>query len=380
MTRRLLHLQKATGYAGSEEFLVKLGRGLTGRGWECHIVVLKEDRHPVGRFKQSLSDAGWKTETVSMNWPITPSAVLETRRIIQTLEPDLINTHLIHADLLGVLAAAGLGIPLVSTKHNDDRFKHWTGYRLLAQGLNYPVDHVVTISDHLTRFYREELGLAEKPCTRIHYGLDPEEFHSNAESEKRLPEALGKDVVTFGMVARLTEQKGHEILIEAYEKISRLNPENQLVLVGDGPLREGLRKQVERADLEGSVHFLGHRSDVPRLLKHFDVFVHPSRWEGFGLVFLEAMAAELPVVATTVSAIPEIVQDGRTGFLVEPDNSRQLQDALRTLLRSPERRDGMGQAGRRRLESSFTVEHMIDQYENLYETVINRASTGLSRD
>lgn len=372
MSDRLLHLQKATGYAGSEGFLVNLGRGLSRRGWNCRIAVLEEQTRPVPELRNSLSEAGWTVDTITMNRAITPSAIRSFRGIVRQFEPDLINTHLIHGDLVGALATAGIDIPLVSTKHNDDQFKHRLGYAGFAGMLNYPFDHLVTISDHLRDFYRNRLGITNRPITRIHYGLDPDRFlpDQTKPSDTDVPAVLrNDDVLTVGMVARLREQKGHDVLLDAFANLAA-GPECHLVLVGDGPLKDELSRQVEELGLRETVHFLGYRSDVPRLLSHLDVFVHPSRWEGFGLVFLEAMATGLPIVATTVSAIPEIVRDGKTGLLVEPDNPRALTAALETLLTSRETRDRMGEAGRKRLESDFSVERMIDRYDTLYSSII----------
>ena len=115
----------------------------------------------------------------------------------------------------------------------------------------------------------------------------------------------------MGMVARLTTQKGHSTLLRAMSKlIQQSNVLPHLVLVGDGELRSSLEALVSQLKLDSHVSFLGHRPDASQLMYDFDIFVHPSRWEGFGLVFLEAIAAEIAIVATRASAIPEIAEDG----------------------------------------------------------------------
>ncbi|MFB6347008.1 MAG: glycosyltransferase family 4 protein [bacterium] len=373
MTKRLYHLQKATGYAGSEEFLVKLGQGLSARGWSCGIGVIQESDRPADQFISHLEKAGWTVDVIPMDLTLSPAAVVQVHSILRDYNPDLINTHLIHGDLIGALSSVGLDVPVISTKHNDDRFKHRWGFGVFAQILNWKFDHLVTISDHLKNFYQNQLGITNTPYTRIHYGLDPDQFLAEVSSDHGTrPPVIREDAVTFGMVARLTEQKGHDTLLEAFERLPLADHNSQLILVGSGPLEDELKTTAEAGPATENIHFLGHRSDVPQLLSHFDVFVHPSRWEGFGLVFLEAMAARLPVVATNVSAIPEIVRHRETGLLVEPDRVDALSEAMESLLVDPERRSQLGRAGRKRLEKCFSVERMIDQYEELYTRVIGK--------
>jgi glycosyltransferase involved in cell wall biosynthesis len=121
--------------------------------------------------------------------------------------------------------------------------------------------------------------------------------------------------------------------------------------------------------LNSHVSFLGYRSDASQLIYDFDIFVHPSRWEGFGLVFLEAMAAGVPIIATRTSAIPEIVEDGETGLLVPVDDEDALSDALSLLLADPPLRKQMGMAGRRRLDEHFSVQKMVERTAQIYQHI-----------
>jgi glycosyltransferase involved in cell wall biosynthesis len=145
-------------------------------------------------------------------------------------------------------------------------------------------------------------------------------------------------------------------------------PSVHLVIVGDGELRSTLERLTAELALTEHVHFVGFRSDVPNLMHAFDIFVLPSLFEGFGLVLLEAMAAAKPIVATRVSAIPEIVLDGKTGLLVPPRDPLALSKALRQLIMNPGLAGDFGGCGRRQLEQQFSVKKMVDDTVRVYQS------------
>lgn len=371
----IAHLQKITGIAGSERFLLQLGEHLTARGWDCHFGLLHPPEHSAARF--SLERAGWTVRTIPIRGRFSPSTIRSIRSWLKELRPRLIHTHLIHADLYGLLGSLGLDLRKITTKHNDDWFKRLPGFGPFARLLNRGFDRGVAISDHLMEVYRDRLSLRAPPFRRIHYGLDPETFFDRADGEINgvspppgsldLPEDAG---FCFGMVARLVEQKGHDDLLEAFAEVRDRLGEGHLVLVGGGPLRLDLETRAQERGIESAVSFTGFRWDVPALLDRFDAFVHPSLWEGFGRVFLEAMAARLPVVATEVGAIPEIVADGETGFLCPPEDPHALAEAMVKLVRRPERARRMGKKGFERLREHFSVESMVDRHESLYRELL----------
>lgn len=369
----ILHLQKITGIGGSERFLIQLGGGLTDRGWDCHFGLLHPPEHRAARFV--LEKAGWTVHPIPLDGRVSWGTVRSLRELLDELEPTLLHTHLIHGDLHGWLASIGLDVTRVTTKHNDDWFKRLPGYGPFARLLNRGFDRGVVISDHLMDVYRNRLSVSTPSFRRIHYGLDPEEFLDRDEQKELSPPAGSLDLpddvgVCFGMVARLVEQKGHRDLLEAFERVHEIHDDAHLVLVGSGTLRMDLDGLVEDKGLDDAVTFTGFRWDVPSLLQRFDVFVHPSRWEGFGLVFLEAMAARLPVVATQVGAIPEIVVDGETGYLSPPENPDALAENMIDLVRNPDRAKQFGEAGYERLRDQFSIERMIEAHEQLYRELL----------
>jgi glycosyltransferase involved in cell wall biosynthesis len=167
-------------------------------------------------------------------------------------------------------------------------------------------------------------------------------------------------------VANFRPEKGHDFLIASFLRVTKELPDAQLLLVGSGPLESVLRKVVSASDLDGSVHFLGAVENIWPLLSQADVFTLASRFEPLGIVVVEAMAAGLPVVATTAGGIPELVNEGVTGFLVTRDDEASLANRLVALLRSDELRESMGRASKLAAEPLRTST-MLSRYFDLYE-------------
>jgi len=369
---RIAYLQKVTGIGGTEQFFLQLGEGLIARGWELDFGLLHEPEKPVTDFRQELVKHGWNVEPIEIARNLSLSAPCRIRGWLKQVGPDILHTHLIHGDLYGRIASVGFDYPLLTTKHNDDAFKQFPGYRWFAQWLNNAFDAGVTISEHLKRYYRAELGVKHPDFRTIPYGLDPKQFNQETRPDPQQGSLeITDEPVCFGIVARLTEQKGHSDLIKAFKHLRSREEDIHLVIVGTGPLEDMLKEQVRRLELGSHVTFTGFRSDIPYLLSEFDVFVHPSRWEGFGLVFLEAMSARLPVVATNVSAIPEIVVKGETGFLVPPESPHALASAMEQFINHPELCQSMGSAGYQRLCDQFSIDVMFDRYDRLYRSLLN---------
>jgi glycosyltransferase involved in cell wall biosynthesis len=263
-------------------------------------------------------------------------------------DADAIHTHLVHADFLGGLLRGRR--TLFSTKHNDDPFRTRVPFRLLERGLAARAARVICITDALRRFNVERVGLPAAKLEVVHYGMD-EPPAAWAPNELELPE--GRLVVA---VARLEPQKGLDVAVRAMAGLDAT-----LVVLGVGPERE--RLEALAGELDVRLLLPGRVGDVASVLRRADLLVHPARWEGFGLALLEAMLCSLPVVATRVSSIPEIVADGETGLLVPPDDVAALAAALRRVLADP---GTMGVAGLARARSEFSVARMAERTIAVY--------------
>jgi len=311
----------------------------------------------VSQAKRCLSAPIVRLVRVPCPRDLDPALVWRVRRELRRLRPDIVHTHLVHADVYGALGAGGL--PLVSTKHNDDRFRLGP-FRYVERALARRAKRVIAITEALRQFCVDQVGLPAAKVEVIRYGLDALPAPWGDDGEVPLPE--GARILLS--VGRLAEQKGVDVAVRALARIREREPAAVLVVLGEGPERPRLEAMAG----EG-VYLPGRVGDVASWYRRAEVLVHPARWEGFGLALLEAMLAGKPVVATDVSSAPEIVAGGETGLLVPPDDPAALADAVLELLADPAHAAAMGEAGLARARNEFSVAKMADRTAALYAAV-----------
>jgi glycosyltransferase involved in cell wall biosynthesis len=358
---RVVHVHRMRGIGGSERHLLTLLPALAALGHEVHFIGLDDPAWNAEPFYRELSAAEVAVTRLDCARDLAPILVRSLRREFRGIDPDVVHTHLVHADLYGTLAVLGTRTALVSTKHNDDRFR--TGpFRFAERALARRAQRVIAITEALRRFTVEEVSLPPGKVTVVHYGLDalPEPWGPGADLE--LP--AGARVLLC--VARLVRQKGVDVAAAALPRIRERHPDAVLVVLGEGP---------ERARLGAEGLFLpGRVGDVAAWYERAELLIHPVRWEGFGLALLEAMLAAKPVVASRVSSVPEIVADGDTGLLVPPDHPEALAAAVTALLDDPERAAAYGRAGRERARREFSVERMAERTSAVYAEAVSSPS------
>jgi glycosyltransferase involved in cell wall biosynthesis len=202
----------------------------------------------------------------------------------------------------------------------------------------------------------------------IHNGIDAGPVPGWADRERaRRALGLAPGALAIGTAARLDPVKDLETLVSAFALVHKRRREARLVIAGDGPERQAIRSRVTALGLDGTVIMAGYRPDVRALLPALDIYVNSSISEGVSLTILEAMAAELPVVATRVGGTPEVVTHETTGVLVRARDAASLSAGVLTLAAQPPLRREMGLAGRRAVEARFTMDRMLDDYASVYE-------------
>jgi len=228
----------------------------------------------------------------------------------------------------------------------------------------------VCVSQGVFRFSRDIAGLNPARLTVIPNGIDPRPFH-RATRLSRAEIGVPENAHLALYVGRLALQKGLPDLLDAAERVIDDRPGWHLALAGDGPTRGWLLAQInDRRRLQGRVHWLGRRDDIPALLKSADVLIHPSLWEGMPNAVLEAMAASRPVIGTAVEGTEDLIVPGRTGWLVPPSNVAALTQALLEAADSPECCRRYGEAGRQRVEQEFSLERTLAAYESLWARIL----------
>jgi glycosyltransferase involved in cell wall biosynthesis len=374
---RVAHIIKVTSIAGAETHLLTLLAGLRARQIDAQLILLVEPRRPMDNYAARLAQQGIPAHRLTIGLNADPTLIVRLRNLLRLLKPNIVHTHLFHADLYGALAArwACPQAALVSSRHNDNAFRRRQPYRSLNRWLWRLADAGIAISESIARFVVEVENAPPEKIRVIRYGLDYRPLSAaelQAERQRQRAE-LGIDPAApvIGMVCRLVEQKGVVYGLRAFAQVAEQFPAARLLIAGDGPLREALEAEAAALHLGERARFLGWRDDVPGLMSALDLLLLPSLWEGFGLVLLEAMSRRVPVIASAVSAIPEVVAHGETGLLVPPRTVNELADALARLLADAPLRRHMGLLAEDRLETLFSARRMMDQTIELYQELLS---------
>ncbi|HLV37784.1 MAG TPA: glycosyltransferase [Spirillospora sp.] len=373
---RVAHVIKVTNIAGAETHLLTLLAGLRARQIDAQLLMLTEASKPMDDYLQALTRRGIPVERLVIYSDADPTLLPRLRNRFRLIKPHIVHTHLFHADLYGTLAAKWFCFrtAVVTSRHNDNAFRRREPYRSLNRWLWRKVAAGIAISESIARFAVEIEGAPPSKIQTIHYGLEytPQTPAERQALRKQVRSELGipDDVPVVGMVCRLVEQKGVSYGLRGFAQAVLQVPTARLLIAGDGPLRAELEAEANALGLDASTRFLGWQDDAPRLMSAFDVLLVPSLWEGFGLVILEAMSQQVPVVASAVSAIPEIVVHGETGLLFPPRDVDALAAALVSLLVDAPLRRHMGMLAEDRLETHFTARRMIDQTVELYRSLL----------
>lgn len=305
-------------------------------------------------------------------------AIHRAYREIRRGQFDVVHTHLLRADLYAGLAGKLAGHPaVVSTayaigEYRRDKKRLLDG--MLDQLIRLMPDHVLAVSKAVRDDCIRRLRCPKDSVSVIHTGIEPADYVPTEELRRQTRQQWGLQPSTplIVTVARLSYEKGISVLIEAMGRLVQRHPEVVAAVVGDGPLKAELSEQVRQAGLDGRVRLVGFRSDIAAVLAGADIFCLPSYMEGLPNVLLEASSAGLPVVATHVGGVGEVIQDGQTGLLVPSKRPDLLAEGLDRLLSDRPMAQRLAQAGRRRIEQHFSAEVVARKYQGLYETLVAR--------
>lgn len=372
---RVVHIIKATRIGGAERHLLILLAALRRRDVDCHLILMVEPDNLMTELVAEAEARDIPVQRVPIRNHYDIFAINRLYGALRELKPDIVHTHLIHADIMGTLAGRLAGVRRILTgRHNDDAFRrHWAMWRLNA--LFWRLVHGGIAISYAIRDFA--INIERAPEHKVHvveYGLEhhrlTDEQIKRHRNELRLELGLASDALILGCAARLTEQKGITYALSAWAQIHADYPDAYLMIAGDGELRHKLEAQAKALGIAERTLFLGWRADVLSLMAGMDVYLVPSLWEGFGLVLLEAMSRRLPVIASHVSAIPEIVVHGETGLLVPPRDSDALARAMRLFLDDRLLRLHYGLNGEDRLEVYFSDSRMAQETLKVYQSLM----------
>ena len=351
---------------GAEKTLVDLANNLPEDEYDVTIWTIQDE----GVLRDEIADhVTYRTMDASHKADVL--AVARFLRTIRREQPDVLQSFLFFdnnlARIAGTVARSTTAITGVRSVPNQRPWTREAVDRVLL-GLS---DHIVSNS-HAGKRWIIERGAGPDSVSVIHNGRDLSEYADATGSPELIEELDLGDGSVVGTVGRLIERKGHYDLLEAWPEIVDSHPDATLLIIGDGPERDGLEETARRLGCADSVRFLGMRDDVPELLDVMDVFIFPSHFEGLPGALLEAMAAGLPIVCTPVDGNSELVKDGSSGVYISPHDSHAISQKILQLLSAETRAARLGQAAADRSKNHFTIQGMIDSFRELYETVDDR--------
>jgi len=362
---RILQVIPTLGVGGAEQMA---GHLLLGASKSHDVAGVSLYPARISPTESRLREAGIPVWHLDKPVGFEPRMYPALARVLREFRPQVVHTHLsVLRYVLPVLLVYPVPL-MVHTMHNlaereTDAIGH-TIHRFAFRRRVVPVAISQEVAASFERFY----GLA--PRAIVPNGIPVEQYQSapGDRSSWREAEGFDRDAILFTSVARLEPQKNPFLLIRAFLALN--NERTHLVLLGTGSLLEAIQAHVHANGLEGRVHVLGKRDNVRECLAASDVFVLSSNWEGNPLAVMEAMASGLPVIGTAVGGVPELVQSGKHGILVPPEDASAFTEAMRLLVNDSGRRAAMGAAARSIASTAFDVERMVEGYTSLYRAAL----------
>lgn len=364
----VLQLIDGLNIGGAEILLRDLSVGLAQRGFRVSIGYSTP-----GPLARDLQELGLPMTRLPRLMRIDPILFGGMMRLMRRDLPQIVHTHLFKSDFHGRLAARIVGVPVVvSTLHSIDR---WAQRRPLGNLYGWTsrfADRIIAISEDVKKFHMANTAVDESKFVTIENGVNVNRFSRQNTSGQTIRKEFDLDDsdVLFGIVGRLTPPKDHKTFLQAAALILQRVPLARFLIVGDGPLRTELELHAQELGIQNRVIFTGVRRDIPAILSSLDVLVSSSLWEGIPVSLLEGMAAELPVVATRVGSVPDVVTE-ETAILVPPSDPTAIAQSCVMLVNDSELRQRMGQAGLKRVSSHYSIDAMIDRTTALYTELLS---------
>ena len=340
------------------------------------IVVLSNYQH-LDNWAKQLEKEGIRTIRLNVKHKHDPRHFTELRKIIKKEQIDILHLQLWNpaSCRYAFFAATSSKVPIVVTEH--DPFALSTFKNLFKKLALRRTSKIVTISQNNRKLLTDLYPKHREKILMIHNGIDLTWWNSqllrfNHEDIKEIKKKVfhaHENTLIITAVGELHERKGHNDLIHAMLPIIKKYPNVKLAIIGQGKEKSNLQALIKRLDLRRHVALVGYQDLIPPLLASSDIFVLPSRREAFGFVKVEAMACGLPIVATKVGGVPEIVQHEKNGLLARAEDPESLSKAILRLIEDPDLRAQLAKAGKRSVEAHFSAKEMASQYQKLYQSL-----------
>ncbi len=359
---KILHVETGRHLYGGPQQVLYLMAALRERGHDGTLVC-----PPGSGIDSAAREQGIPVRGLFCAGDLDLPFAYRLSQYIKDSKPDIVHCHSRRgADVLGGLAASFADVPAVVSRRVDS-----TEMRVIAALRYRPFKKVIAISEAIAAVLRDH-GVEEERLEVIRSAVDADRFAAMQDCAAFRREFGIKDhELVIAAAGQLIPRKGHQYLLEAVANLRKRHQSFRLLIFGEGFLHSQLRVQAESLGLGDCVQFAGFRDDLDDFVACFDVFVHPALAEGLGVATLKAQAAGVPVVGFAAGGLTEAVDDGKTGFLVRPEDVDELEDSIEVLINDEACREKFGQAGRERMQNEFSIATMADRHIEVYESVLN---------
>lgn len=378
MVMKILYVITKSNWGGAQRHVFDLATTMKEKGHEIFVAVGGE-----GLLKKRLEEAGIYTYSIGglgrdVSIGKDAGSFKEIFSVIRNKRPDVLHLHSPKAAGLGALAGRLLRVKkIIYTVHgwtwNESRPLFARASIVIFSWLTMLLAHTVIIISKKDLEQASRLPFVKNKLTLIPLGIKTPVFMSVDGAKQTLARSIGLELTEFnkrvviGTIAELHQNKALDNLVNAMAQVSAEHPEAILVIIGDGEEKAALHMLIKEKKLESSVFLIGYMENASEYLKAFSMFVLPSVKEGLPYVILEAGSAPLPVIATTVGGIPDIVEDMRSGILIQPRNSRELAHAISFMIEHPEERRKYAAALKEKVSTKFSMDTMIWVVEGVYK-------------
>ncbi len=362
--KKVLHIVEDLEVGGLERVVESIALGLNKNKYEVQVWCLARG----GVIAEELIRKKLSVKILRMSSYYNPIQIIKLSKLLRLSKIDIVHTHGYFGGTFGRLAAILAGTPAIFAHVHTSYFGFKKRNIFVDKILSYFTNKIISVSEATKDFVCNFEGIHPKKVCVIYNGAGPRNILKKRMTVDRNSFGFSRADFVVVTVASLVKNKGHIVIIDAIKSVVKNNGNIKLLIIGDGPLKNGLEKYVIDCQLGSHIRFVGIRKDVFALLYLADLFILSTiEREGLGLSIIEAMSMGLPVIGTSIGGIPELIKNKENGLLVRPGNSHELAVAIQRLVSDKDQRKKMVKQGKKMYEQKFTAVKMVKQIELLYD-------------
>ena len=365
---KIMHVRDSSGIYGAERVILTIGNKFNRDNFDIKLLCMQREVAGSQILATHANELGIDTISLPTRGKFDWSAIKELRNVLANSHVDIVHSHDFKSDFYAYLATYGTNIKKIATAHGSTRDSIMKRlYLEFDENFIYrKMDRIVAVSDGVSSGLKKK-GLSLNKICVIQNGFDLELLKKQTSKDKKKDKFdIKSENTNFAIVGRLYPDKGHRFFLQAFAKVVPEHPLCEVLIIGDGPARQSIVDQVKALGLQNFVTLCGVVNNMQAVYERIDCLVIPSLREGLPYVLLEAAANRVPVIATAVGDIPQLIEDGKTGYLVAPGNVEELRDRLEKFLTQKDNITQMVENCYNVFERKFSADRMVRETEDLY--------------